>query len=154
MKISYSYPPNIKEIKTAFGQIGENVIFTYGDTIYNPNKKYLDVPLLCHEAVHSEQQGVNPGRWWRLYLKNPYFRLSQEVPAYQIQFREAKRFSKDIEALNKYATALAEALSGPMYGGIMTFGEALLAIKRKRLYTFKTAPVPAIKRIKDFFAPK
>jgi hypothetical protein len=36
----------------------------------------------------------------------------------------------------------------------MTFGEALLAIKRKRLYTFKTAPVPAIKRIKDFFAPK
>lgn len=136
MKIKKEYPPNYEEIKKAF-KLHEGIIFTYGDTIYNPDDRYIDKPLEKHEEVHYKQQGDNPKEWWQRYLVDVYFRLSQEVRAYQIQYRTAKSINKDREKLNKYAHLLALDLSGVMYGKIISYQDAIIAIKSKQTFIFK-----------------
>jgi hypothetical protein len=44
MKQIQGYPPNIDRIKEVF-PIGPRTVFTYGDTLYNPNGGFIDQPL-------------------------------------------------------------------------------------------------------------
>jgi hypothetical protein len=137
MKIINQYPPNFEIINQAF-KLHKGIVFTYGDIIYNPDNGPIDEPLMNHEKTHSQQQaeyGVE--KWWDRYLADPAFRASQEIPAYQNQYKLACKLIKDKNRLFNYTSALAKDLSGEMYGKLMTFDQALEAIKNPVLYKFK-----------------
>lgn len=60
MRIEKSRPPNFDAIAAVLpGALGKNVIFCYGDTIYNPGGQVIPLQLLAHEAVHSIQQELS-----------------------------------------------------------------------------------------------
>lgn len=131
MKIEIGYPPNIEKIRAVFGDIPSNVIFTYGDTIFNPSGNLITEDLIKHESIHTEQQGDNPDAWWDRYFVDKEFRLSQEVEAYQAQFVVMKKFVKDRNVLNKHLIRIASDLSGKIYGNIISFNEAMKVIQKK-----------------------
>lgn len=135
LEIVIDNPPIIDEARNIF-RLPVGVIFTYGKKIYNPSGRPIDEHLYLHEKKHSEQQGDSPDLWWRRYLSDVDFRLSQEIVCYQLQYQSAKKLIKDREKLNKYVVRLANDLSGEMYGSILTFSEAFEAIKSERNYNF------------------
>ena len=103
----------------------ENVIFTYGDTLYSDRD--LSLGLQAHELTHVFQQlkmGVK--EWWEKYLSDDEFRLSQELEAYQRQYQVLKE--KNVVTAKMDATRTAGDLSSKMYGGIIEFEEARMLI--------------------------
>ena len=129
-------PPNYEKLKEAF-DLPEGTIFTWGKIVYNPDDIPIDIPLMRHEEVHMIQQekfGIK--EWWDRYIAEPPFRASQEIPAYQTQFKEAKKIIKDKNIQNAYLIRLAKVLSSEMYGSCLTFNEARDAIKCEKLYDF------------------
>lgn len=123
------FPPIYERAQEVFDLSGMQPVFTYGEVIYNPHGNYLDEPLLAHERVHSLQQSDGPLAWWERYFVDASFRFDQEIEAYREQYRVAKRTIKDRNALNHYVRRLAQDLSSPMYGNIVSFTEALRLIK-------------------------
>lgn len=123
MKIVNSFPPNYEEVKKRFN-IGIDVCFAYGDTIYNPSAVELLEHIIQHEEVHSkQQQKIGAEEWWKKYLINDVFRLEQEIPAYQKQYKVIKSVYNRAyrrQMLDK----LAHDLSGKMYGNLCTFERA------------------------------
>ena len=127
MKIVIGNPPNIKKIKKYFN-VPKNAVFTYGDTIYNPNKAIIDEHLEKHEEVHTKQHGNDPSGWWERYFQDKEFRLSQEAAAYRVQYQSAKNVVRDREWLNKYLHKMAFDLSSHMYGNIISHQDAVRLI--------------------------
>ena len=130
---SQEFPPNIDEIRKHFDLTGDE-LFCYGSVIYNPAKKVLTPDLINHEKIHEKQQGKNVEKWWKLYLEDKVFRASQEIPAHQVQYQTAKKYIKDRNRLFNYLKQLAINLSGKTYGHVMTFNEAVDAIKAEKLF--------------------
>lgn len=137
MKIQTEYPPNYEEICKKFPEVRgkKNVVFTYGDTFYNPNGEPPSKDLVVHESVHVRQQtnGWLSGgarRWWKKYFTDPEFRLGQELEAYRVQYKFAKENLKDRNELNKFLIRISRDLSSPVYGEIITFDEAYKKISR------------------------
>ena len=128
MKIVQEQPPIRIEADKVF-RLPPGAIFTYGDVIYNPSGNPIDLPLYKHEEVHSKQQGDTPDIWWVRYLNDNAFRISQEIPAYQAQYKEAKKYIKDRNQLASFAMALAKDLSSAMYGNAIDFQTALKKIR-------------------------
>lgn len=131
MKIILDYPPNIEEIRKVF-TFTRRVIFAYDGNIYNPDRMPLTTPIVEHEKIHFEQQRrIGNDEWWRLYLADPEFRVTQEIPAYRAQYRCAAPMIKKKDPhmgahlCLEYAKKLAEALSGDTYGHCISFDEAL-----------------------------
>lgn len=132
IKISFEKPPVYDDICKAFNIIPRNVYYTYGDTIYNPDK--LDIPpeIIAHEKVHMEQQKYNDkdaALWWGKYLREPEFRLDQEARGYGRQYEVICGIIKDRNKRNKYLFQLAKSLSGPLYNNIISHSEAMKIIK-------------------------
>lgn len=134
MKIAIGFPPNIDRIEQTFPEVRKwPVVYCYGDTIFNPDAK-VPVPkhLQVHEEVHSRQQEEydgGPEAWWIEYLKNPLFRIEQEVPAYAAQVAYIHQDTggrKTEQALQTYA----RALSGPIYGRAISYFSAKQRIKK------------------------
>ena len=129
MEIKNHFPPNIDEIRKHFA-IPNNAVFTYGNTIYNPYEVIISDELEKHEETHAKQQGDDPKKWWARYFEDKAFRLAQEVEAYQQQIKFARKTMKNRESLNRYIHSLAVALSSSMYGNIISYQDAFLAIKK------------------------
>lgn len=132
VKIVQKYPPNYKAICKAIPGVKDNpnIIFTYGDTVYSPSTDDLPDHLRQHEATHvSQQTQMGKDEWWDEYLKNPEFRLKQELQAYRAQYKVVvkKRDWRYTEAILK---AISTDLSGAMYGNILTYPEARKMITR------------------------
>lgn len=107
------------------------VVFAVGHTIYT--KFDMTPDLLEHELVHVKQQeemGIEI--WWERYFTDVPFRLSQEIEAYQTQYRWIERHFKDRNARHYYLNAFAGFLSGPMYGNLMSHSEAMKVIKNDK----------------------
>lgn len=137
MKISKDYPPNYDDIKKFFSPI-KGTLFTYGDTIYNPDNAPIDEPLIKHEEVHERQQEeIGVEYWWKRYYIDKNFRASQEIEAHQVQYAEAKKHFNDKNLLAKFLDALAKQLSGELYGNVMSYSDALKAIKTVEPIRFK-----------------
>lgn len=137
-KILIEQPPNIEKIKQAF-VLKKGVVFCYGESLYNPDNLMVSPMLFSHECVHSEQQAeIGVDKWWKGYLSETAFRLSQEILAYQVQYQTARKGIKDRNKLAKYLMFLAKELSGELYGGIIGFNEALEAIRKEKPYNFRT----------------
>jgi hypothetical protein len=132
MKVVQGWPPNIKAIRAVLPVTRRN-IFCYGDIIYYPGGNKLPPELMAHEAVHQEQQGSDPALWWKKFLASPKFRLDQEIPAHQAEYRHmlANAPSRQVRRYvkSKGLKQLAKRLSAPMYGGMITAGEAARRIR-------------------------
>lgn len=123
------YPPNIDEIRS-FITPTETAVYTYGDTIYNPNggKVYEDV--IEHEKVHIKQQSeyTSPSIWWTKYLIDKDFRLEQEIEAYNKQYLFLKNIIRNKE-LKEALQEMSHALSHD-YALDITYNQAESRIKR------------------------
>lgn len=139
MRVVTGYPPNYKAIKAAFNP-GRGTVFAYGDTIFAPDGGAVPEHLKCHEAVHARQQGTNITAWWDRYIADPAFRLAQEVEAYGVQYAFIVSTVKDREKRNRYLREFATALSGPLYGSLCSFGEAIGAIRKSASGTTHEQP--------------
>lgn len=133
LKIVYSKPPqwiwDRAEKEFGLSKIPNmQPVFTYGNTIYSPWPNPIDDALMAHEAVHSYQQGSDPEGWWKKYFDLKEFRLAQEIEAYRAHYKAAKITLKDGNALARFKNTIAKDLSGPMYGNLMTYQAALIAI--------------------------
>lgn len=124
MKVVREYPPNIEDIK-AHLEPGEHTVFTYGDTLYAPHlgvDQEIPAHLFAHEEIHAEQQ-KDPVAWWKQYVKDPQFRLEQELEAYGKQYQWAKTNLRS-KYLKGFLFSIASDLAGPMYGNILTYQQA------------------------------
>lgn len=88
MTVSTEYPPNISEIaKVLPGSMNYGIIFTYGDTIYNPSRINLTPELMAHEATHGcQQEEMGADDWWSVYLVSDHFRYEQELEAHTHEY--------------------------------------------------------------------
>ena len=129
LEIRDEWPPNIEAIRAVL-PVSEGNIFAWAPIIYNPGGGELSEALIGHEKVHFAQQGGNPAKWWRKFLKDPEFRLSQELEAHREEYRVFCWFNRDRNAQARYLLHVAKRLAKPMYGGIITVTEAREQIKR------------------------
>lgn len=135
VKIKNEKPPIYENACAAFRINPKTTIFTYGDTIYNPNNLNLSDDIIAHERVHIEQQKANDKDaqiWWTKFLQDPEFRLSQELEAYAKQYNficQRKTQNKQIRfnVLKRYA----EILSGGLYGNCVSFYRAMQIIREE-----------------------
>lgn len=127
MKIIAAYPPNYAEIKAAFGAVvcRPGVIFTYGKAIYCPSGR-VTPQLVAHEHVHSLRQGDDPEGWWRRYISDRAFRLAEEIPAHQAEYRAHGLLSRNLRRFT--LATIAKRLSSPLYGSLISFEDAKVRI--------------------------
>lgn len=129
MNILKDFPPNIEKIRKAF-PIQKNTVFTYGDTIYAPGITFtIPRDLIEHEGIHMAQQGKDPERWWDRYILDTQFRFDQEIQAYQHQYRYYCKFVKSRDIRFEFLKSIAWDLSGPLYGNMISFRDAIAVIK-------------------------
>jgi hypothetical protein len=69
--------------------------------------------------------------WWRKWLEDPEFRLSQELEAYQEQYQFFVKTESNREKVNQALWSIAGMLSSKIYGSVISHSEAVLAIKKK-----------------------
>lgn len=83
MNVVIAQPPNLAEIDRVFPMRGPNVIYAWGDCIYNPGGGVITKSLFAHEGAHGDRQlklgagGVD--KWWRSYLDDAEYRYREEV---------------------------------------------------------------------------
>lgn len=129
MRIVIDRPPLFDQIDARFGVAGKPVVFAWGDRIYNPMGVSIPAELLAHEAVHGAQQGDDIEGWWRRYCNDDAFRLDQEIPAHQAEYRAfCERPGRDRRARRLFLRAIAKRLSSPLYGRLISFEKARKAI--------------------------
>lgn len=129
--ISTTKPPVWDTLTELYSVSWENTAVAYGDTIHAKYK--LPPEVIEHERVHLEQQGhtkQGAAFWWERYLADEVFRYEQELQAYRAEYRYIKVHAKDRNKPAREAHRLAKQLSGTMYGGIVTYSEALEAITK------------------------
>lgn len=136
MKIVNGKPPNYNEIVSVLpAASGKGIIFTYGETIFAPGLGAVSQPLMIHESVHSERQGPTEASikaWWRNYLKSIEFRFHEELMAHQAEYKECRRLYKDRNQLARLSHQIAARLASELYGGIISYPEAIKAISGGR----------------------
>lgn len=132
MRVVVARPPLFAEIDAAFGVAGKPVIFAWGDTIYNPQGGPISVELQAHESVRGQRQGGAIEAWWRRYIAEPEFRLAEEIPAHQAEYREFCRNNVNGKARNGRRLVLhhiAARLASPLYGRLVSYDAARKLIK-------------------------
>jgi hypothetical protein len=123
-------PPNFEAIVAVFPAAErKGVVFAYGDTVYVNGDATLPAQLVVHESVHLEQQRAmgGPEIWWSRYLVDARFRYQEELVAHRAEYRTLKRISNGLA--KKHLRFIAERLSSPLYGSVVTLQQARKAIK-------------------------
>jgi hypothetical protein len=134
MRIINEKPPVWDSVCATFGIQPVNVLFTYGDIIYNPDAVNIPDHIIVHEEVHEEQQkrdGMTPELWWGKFLRDRDFRLDQESEAYGVQYAFICKYVKDRNQRHKFLHQLATTLSGPLYERCIGLIEAMKLIKER-----------------------
>jgi hypothetical protein len=130
MKIVRAFPPNYAALCAAFPIRGRpGIIFSYGDTIYNPAGNPLSEALKVHEDVHGRRQNGNPAEWWERYIADKDFRRDEEIAAHCAEAAYVLAIAANRQARRGGVVAIADRLSSPMYGGLMTKREALALLR-------------------------
>lgn len=129
MKVLYLHPPNFAATNRAFNVRGKRVIFAFGSTIYNPRRITIPPELYAHEAVHQERQGADPMGWWDFYISDPQFRLQEEIPAHQAEYREVCTRGSDPGWRQLAAERIAARLASPLYGSLVGFDDAIRLVR-------------------------
>ena len=125
------YPPLYEKIAEAFSLYPNDfIIFSWGDRIYNPNR--LDIPpqLIAHEAVHGERQGSGQQivDWWKQYIEDRLFRLTEEIPAHQAEYQYFLKHGNRRER-RAALKVTAERLADPLYGRLIKPSDAIAVLR-------------------------
>lgn len=131
-------PPVFDSVCAAFNIIPRGAVFSYGDRVYSPDHATLPDHLIAHEMVHLRQQEYTEEGailWWGKFLRDPEFRLSQEIEAYAHQYQYFKSRVADRNAPVKFLWALAQSMSGPLYNNCISHYEAMQRIKNHKKVT-------------------
>jgi hypothetical protein len=138
MNIVTAYPPNIAEIELVFPGVKANlngakqIYFCYGNTIYNPSGRPLEKYIIAHEVLHSMQQAdTGVEMWWDRYLADPEFRFQQELEAHCVEYEQYRLENPGRAFRRRYIAILAERLSGPLYGRVVSKAQAMELIKEE-----------------------
>jgi len=131
MKVLNCFPPLYAEINKAFNVRGKPIIFSWGDRIYNPGRIKIPPELMVHEGVHGQRQGDDPETWWRDYIRNPEFRLAEEIPAHCAEFAAYCTRLSDRTAQERALHRIADRLSSPLYGSMIAYDEARFEITKR-----------------------
>ena len=137
MMVVRARPPLWDEIDQAFHIAGRPIIFAWGDTIYDPEGAGVSPALHMHEGVHGARQtAAGVEIWWRTYIADPEFRLAEEIPAHQAEFRwwcESPLGNQQVKgfrsAKDRQLLEIARRLSSPLYGGVISFDAARKLLK-------------------------
>ena len=124
-------PPVWDKLVKAFGVEWGTICVAYDKDIYCGDKANLSTDVIVHESVHLARQEKDPVQWWENYMKNKEFRFAEELIAYHTQYDYLKNNVKDRNRLARYLFNLARDLSGPMYGNVVSYSEAMRLIKIK-----------------------
>lgn len=133
MEVVNDYPPLFDEIDEVFRVRGREVLFAWGNRIYNPMGVVIPPELVVHEEAHGRRQGSNESTitdWWRRYLHQPEFRLIEEVEAHRAEYRfllENANRRERRAALKRVARRLAS----PLYGAMVKPHEARRLLQRR-----------------------
>lgn len=127
VKMSTEKPPVWDSVCSAFNIIPSGAVFTYGDTIFNPNNFELIDHIIEHEKVHMDQQGHSVEGaeiWWGKFLRDPQFRIDQEAQAYARQYDFLCGRIKGKQQRFETRMKLAKILAGELYARAITTIEA------------------------------
>lgn len=128
MRVIVAYPPMFEEIAAAFPTARKpGVIFSWGETLYNPSGRDIKPQLMAHEAVHSQRQGTTDAsirEWWKAYINDPAFRLEEELLAHRAEFRAMRASTKDRNARERELDEIARRLASPLYGALLSYRQA------------------------------
>lgn len=125
MKIVIAKPPMFEEIDAKFKIADKDVIFAWGDRIFNPKNLTLPPAIIAHECVHGERQGRDVEFWWRRYIEDEKFRLDEEVLAHRAEYLSlVNQFGGDRNTRRRALAHVGLKLCHPIYGRMVSLSEA------------------------------
>ena len=128
MKVIKSFPPNFTKISKAFPVVKgkPGILYAYGSTLYNPTGITVAPWIVAHEAIHmSRQEARGVEAWWDMYLVDDKFRLFEEVLAHRAEYHAFDNWNHNPRKLARYLDVMAERLSGPLYGRLISKAGAM-----------------------------
>jgi hypothetical protein len=130
--VKVGFPPQYDKMVVRFPGITPTAVFAYGDTLYNPSGGAISDDLMAHEETHAGRQVDvgGPAEWWRMYMADEDFLISEEAFAYGAQARFLAQRTKDRNARFRVLMHLAQIFSGPLYGNVVTFDQAVILIRK------------------------
>jgi hypothetical protein len=130
MIILNEYPPLIDKIDEIFHTRGKEIIYAWGDKIYNPLGVHIPDFLIAHEEVHGKRQGDNIEDWWQRYMLDIEFRYQEELHAHAREFKIRSQGVKDRNEINRLLMFSANRLAAPLYGNLTSVSKASQDIKK------------------------
>ena len=125
------FPPLYDEIAAVF-RIHErrDVVFSFGSIMYNPYALPLPDEIVVHEAVHGDRQGRGDKvlDWWKRYMEDPAFRLTEEVYAHRAEYRWLLGHGNRKQR-RQACKRVAGRLASPTYGRLTTTKKASRLLK-------------------------
>lgn len=132
MSVLHEYPPMIKEINKVFHVIGKPILYTCGNTIYNPMRIDITPGLFAHENTHAVQQAnwnLGIEHWWESYIVSTLFRLHQEIPAHAAEYKFVTDSNPNRKVRRANMKVIAKRLAGPLYGNKLSVNQAIKLIR-------------------------
>lgn len=131
--VRVEYPPIMDKIEQTFGALrGRPVLYSWGEFVYNPLGIIIPKQLMFHEWIHGQRQGKNPEGWWEVYMADTNFRLNEEALAHRGEYDAFCKLHKDRNLRARYLTRVAQKLSSPLYGSMVTYAQARKVLEALR----------------------
>ena|SRR5271157_3309619 len=129
MKIIVDHPPLIDQIDGVFHCRDKEIIYAWGDIIYNPQNIRIPDFLIEHEGVHGKRQGTDIEGWWKRYMEDIEFRYQEELFAHVKEYQVRSQGVKDRNLKSKLLMWSAARLAAPLYGKMTNLSQATKDIR-------------------------
>ncbi len=131
MNIIHGNPPNFEKLAVVFPEIKSTTetIFSYGDRMYYQGTAQLPREKIIHEETHGKRQlkmGIE--KWWDQYMLDIKFRIDEEIIAYRAEYEYFCSHIFDRHQRFQYLSDIANDLSGPLYGNVLSKVAAYLSV--------------------------
>lgn len=124
-------PPLFADICAVFPGATGDVIFAWGDRIFNPRNIKVRSELIAYEQAHGRRQGTTEHSieaWWREYLASAEFRLNEEIIGHRAELQALKAMTPDRRFHGRMALHVAAKLASPLYGALINKPAAMRAL--------------------------
>lgn len=120
-QIIKDFPPNYEEVRKAFPAIkGRNILFSWGDKLYNPGGILVPRFIRVHEAAHGARQKGDVEGWWRRYIDDPDFLLEEELIAHSVEQEYRLKHAFNRRERRAILKQTAERLASRIYGPVVS----------------------------------
>lgn len=116
------------EIDVVFNIKDKEVIFAWGNTIYNPSGFDISPELMVHETVHGARQLGDIEGWWQKYLNDSGFRMFEEILAHRSEYLYVMEHGNR-QQRRRALKIISDRLSGPLYNRMISNAHARSLIK-------------------------